>query len=147
MGFNLSKEIAGTLVQAPLASAGGDLASNYVDMQGFDGVLFVGNLGTAGSTDVATLAAWDSTATGSTGTAISGATQTSTASKSDSFFMLDVYRPRKRFVKTHFTRSAAVEYGGTMAYRYGPRVRPTVHSSTTAVSTGTPSVLTVPQTT
>lgn len=144
---NLTTDTKVTMVQAPLASGGTDLASAYVDMQGFEGVMFVGILGTAGATDVATLAAWSSTATGSTGTAISSATQTSTAGLDDKFFCIDVFRPRRRFVKTHITRSAVVEYGGTVAIQYNPKVKPTVHASTTAVSTGTPCAFVVPQTT
>ncbi len=144
MGVNLSTEIAATGVQAPLASGGTDVASTYVDMQAFDGVLFTGYLGTAGSTDVAVLKAVGSTSTASTGTAITGATMTSTAGESDKLMILDIYRPRERFVKTKITRSAAVEYGGTIAQQYGPAVKPTVHLATTLVSA---SVLVVPQTT
>lgn len=149
MGTNLSKDCKITFVQAPLASGGTDPASNYVDMSGYDGVLFIGCLGTAGSTDVCTLAAQGSTATGSTTfVSITSATQTSTAGLDDKFFAIDVYRPRTRYVKTLLTRSAAVEYGGTVAIQYGGRrVAPVTHGTSTAVSTGTPVAFVVPQTT
>ena len=146
--MNLSKDAKVTLVQAALTStAGNDPASDYVHMQGFDGVLFVGSLGTVGSTDVATLAAWGSTSTSSTGTAIASATQTSTAGNSDKFFAIDVYRPTTRYVKTHLTRSDVVEYGGTVAIQYNARSKPTTHGTSTAVSTGTPAALVIQQTT
>lgn len=142
---NLSRDTKVTLVQVPVANSGG--ASDYVDMSGYDGVMFIGNLGTAGSTDDVTLAVWGSTSTSSTGTAITGATQTSTAGLDDKFFCIDVFRPRQRFVKAHATVSGAVEYGGTIAIQYNPKVKPAVQGTTTAVSTGTPCVLVVPQTT
>ena len=129
---NLSRDTKVTLVQVPIANTDG--VSDYVDMQGFEGVMFIGNLGTAGSTDDVTLAAWSASSTTSTGTAISGATQTSTAGLDDKFFCVDVFRPRDRFVRTQATISNAVEYGGTVAIQYNPKIKPTVHSSSTAVS-------------
>lgn len=144
MGRNLSRDLAFDMVQAPLASGGTDVASRFVDMQAFDGVVFTGYLGTAGSTDVATLKAVGSTSTGSTGTAITGATMTSTAGESDKMMVLDIFRPRQRYVKTKITRSAAVEYGGTGAYQYAPFVKPTVSRTAALVAAVD---LTVPQTT
>jgi hypothetical protein len=132
--MNLSKNILPALVQAPLASGGTDLASSYVDTQGCEGVLFTGILGTAGSTDVCTLAAWGSSSTGSTGSALSGLTMTSTAGVDDKLMVLDVYRPLYRYVKTHLTRSAAVEFGGTVAQSYGMRVSPVSSTGSTLLA-------------
>jgi hypothetical protein len=135
--MNLSKNILPALVQAPLASGGTDLASKYVDTQGAPNVLFTGLLGTAGSTDVCTLAAWGSSSTSSTGSALSGATMSSSAGESDKLMILDVVRPLKRYIKTHLTRSAAVEYGGTYAQRYGAagnRVSPVSSTGSDLVS-------------
>jgi hypothetical protein len=140
---NISAAEKDTLVQAALASGGTDPASTYVDMANFDTVVFRGILGTAGSTDVCTLAAWGSSSTGSTGTAISGATITSTAGKDDMLMKIEVSRPRTRYVKTHLTRSAAVEYGGTIATQYSGRVEPVTDDATTVLTR----VLKVPQTT
>lgn len=139
---NLCKILQVKMVQAPLASGGTDHASKYIDMSAFDTIVFAGSLGTAGATDVATLAAWNSSSTASTGTAISGATVTSTAGMSDDVIAIEVSRPRKQYVKTHFTRSAAVEYGGTLALAGLPRVMPVTAGSTTFAP-----VLVVPQTT
>ena len=128
---NLSKILKVTMVQAPLVSGGTDPASSYVDMSGFDSVMFLGNLGTAGSTDVATLAAWGATSTASTGTAITGATVTSTAGFDDDVIVLEISRPRERYIKTHLTNSAAIEWGGTNAIQGNPRVMPITPGSTT----------------
>ena len=48
-----------------------------------------------------------------------------------------------RYVKTHLTRSAAVEYGGTFATQFGARVEPVTDSTGTMLT----AVLKVPQTT
>ena len=132
--MNMSKNTLSNLVQAPLASGGTDVASSYVDMDGCEGVLFTGILGTAGSTDVATLAAWGSSSTSSTGHALTGLTLTSTAGNSDKLMSLDVYRPLVRYVKTHITRSAAVEYGGTRAQSDMCRKSPVSSTGATLLS-------------
>jgi hypothetical protein len=44
--MNLSKNVKVTLVQAPLADGQTDPDSAAVDMEGFEGVMFVGVLGT-----------------------------------------------------------------------------------------------------
>ena len=145
---NISRDTKLSLVQPPLASAGTDPFSAWVDMQGFDAVRFVGILGTAaGATDDATLHAIGSSSTGSTGTAITGATQSSSAGADDKYFCIDLPRPRERFIRTKITRSAAIEYGGTIAEQYNPFVKPTVNDADTAASTGAACALVVEQTT
>jgi len=133
---NLSKEVFPKLVQAPLASGGTDLASKYVDMMNYPGgVTFIGILGTAGSTDVCTLQVWLSASTATTGHASTTLTMTTTAGESDKLMILDVVKPIPRYVKTHFTRSAAVEYGGTVALAYGAHKQPVSSTGTDLVST------------
>ncbi len=129
--MNLGKDVKGILIQAPLASGGSDPLSTVVDMEGFEGCLFVGIVGTAGSTDVATLKISEAaTSDGSMGD-LSGITGSTSAGESDKFIMIDVYKPKDQFLQATITRSAAVEYGGTMAYQYGPLKRPTTHDSST----------------
>lgn len=139
--MNLSKNSKITMTQAPLASGGSDLPGDPIDMQHSEGVLFIGLLGTAGSTDICTLAAFSSTAAGGSYVALSSITQSSTKGNSDKFFALDVHKPLNRFVKAQLTRDAVVEYGGTVAVQYGMRKAPHTHGTTTAVSTGTPVAL------
>ena len=145
---NISSDTKITLVQFPLASGGSDPFSAFVDMQGFDGVRAIGILGTAaGATDDCTLFAVGSSSTSSTGTAITSATQTSSSQGSDKYFCIDVYRPRERYVRFGLVRSAAIEYGGTIAEQYNPFVKPTVNDADTAASTGAACALVVQQTT
>lgn len=144
-GRNLSSDTKLTLVHLPLASGGTDPDSIAVDMSGFDGVMFTGILGTAGSTDVCTFALETGATTDSTAfSAVSGATISSSAGEDDKLFVIDAYRPQKRYARVALTRSAAVEYGGTIAEQYLPINKPTTHDSTSLVGSV---VLSVKQTT
>jgi hypothetical protein len=55
--MNLSKDVKITLVQPPLADGQTDPDSAAVDMQGFEGVMFVGILGTVTADGTACLKA------------------------------------------------------------------------------------------
>lgn len=143
MAQNPSVAEKDTLVQAPLATAA-DVASDYVDMANFDTVVFRGIAGTIGTTSSVTLAAWGSSSTSSTGTAISGASITSTADKDDFEMKIEVSRPRQRYIKTHLTSNGTtVEYGGTIASQGLGRLEPVTDDSATVLTR----VLKVPQTT
>lgn len=144
-GRNLSSDTKLTMVQLPVANATADPDSEFVDMSGFDGVMFVGNLGTADSTGVCTMAVETSATTKSTAfSALSGATISSSAGESDKMFVIDVYRPQERYVRTSITATTLIEYGGTTALQYLPIKAPTTHTSTSLVGSV---VLSVPQTT
>ena len=145
---NLSTDTKTTLVQPVLASGGTDPFSLWVDMQGFEGVVGIGVLGTAaGATDDATLFAVGSSSTSSTGHAITGGTQTSSSGVDDKYFEIDIFRPRDRYVRFGLTRSAAIVWGGTVAVQYNPKVKPTANSTVAKASTGAASVLVIEQTT
>ena len=138
------------LVQAPLASGGTDLWSTKVPMAGFDGCRFIGLLGTAGSTDIAQFRIYGSTSSTASSTSdgftleAATANKSTTASKSDSLFDMDVYRPRSRYLSAKIQRSAAVEYGGTIAIRYNRIAQSSTRGSTTLAAAA---VHVVPQTT
>jgi hypothetical protein len=63
---------------------------------------------------------------------LSGAVVTGAAGGSDKFFVLDVFRPLDRYVRTTLTRAVANSiYGGTIAIQYGAHKRPTAHDAAT----------------
>jgi HK97 family phage prohead protease len=65
-------------------------------------------------------------------TSTSGAVVTGAAGGSDKFFVLDVFRPLKRYVRTTLTRAVAnFIYGGTIAIQYGAHKKPTIHDAAT----------------
>ncbi len=128
------------MIQAPLASGGTDLFGTALDMQGYDGVRFLGLLGTAGSTDVAVLTAYGATSSTATSTSdgytllSTGSVITSSAGEDDKLYDINVFRPRSRFVTAKITRSAAVEYGGTIGIRYNRIAESSTRGSTTLVA-------------
>jgi len=130
---NFSDNIRGTLAFAPVASGStGKKGGDWIDTLGCEGVCFVANVGTCGSTDLMTLQAYHATSTTGTGAAINGASVSSVAGADDKFLMLDIYKPLKRYVQPYIsTRGANVELGGIMAYQYGNRKSPVTQSTTT----------------
>jgi hypothetical protein len=129
--MNLSKNVKITLVQAPLADGQTDPDSAAVDMQGFEGVMFVGIVGTVIGSGTAALKASQSSDNANFND-LSGVAATGGAGGSDKFLVLDVYRPLDRYVRTTLTRAVANSiYGGTIAIQYGAHKRPTIHDAAT----------------
>jgi len=129
--MNLSKNVKITMVQAPLADGQTDPDSAAVDMQGFEGVMFVGIVGTVTGSGTASLKAAQSS-DNSNFSDLSGVVATGAAGGSDKFLVLDVYKPLERYVRTTLTRAVANSiYGGTIAIQYGAHKRPTVHDAAT----------------
>ena len=131
--MNLSANTKVALAQAPLVTGAATTGTKgaIVDMSGFNGCQFVGTIGTVGSTDDVTAFIQDSSSTGGTFAAIGGATVTSTTGDSDKFFIIDVYKPQKRYLRTVSNISGVVEYGGITATQYEPSNVATTHSAGT----------------
>ena len=122
----LTEDVKLTLVQAGLADGQTDPDSSSVDMSGFDGVLFVGIVGTiTGSGTVTMIAAQSSD--DSTFNTLSGASVVATAAAdSDKLLVIDIQRPVDRYVRTSLTRATANSiYGGTLAIQYKARSKAT----------------------
>ena len=129
--MNLSKDVKVTLVQAPLADGQTDPDSGSVDMRGFEGVMFLGIVGTVTGSGTASLKASQSP-DNSNFNDLSGVVATGEAGGSDKFLVLDVYRPLERYVRTTLTRDVANSvYGGTIAIQYGAHNKPTIHDVAT----------------
>ena len=125
----LSEDIKLTLVQEPLADGQTDPDSDRVDMSGYDGVLFVGILGTIADTGTVTLTAKQA-ATDIVGTALTDGSVEAAADDDDKLLVIDIFRPTKRYVGTTLTRGTANSvYGGTLAIQYKARSRPTTQAA------------------
>jgi len=125
----LTDDIKITIVQAPLADGQTDPNSTSVDMTGFDGVMFIGTLGTVTATGTVTLAAESSSdnAAADPFAAMSGATASATAADSDLLLIVDIQNPLERYVRTALTRAVAnTVYGGTIAIQYTAHNKPCV---------------------
>ena len=141
--MNISKNVDILECLAPV-SAGSSIDSNSdrLDMQGFEGVVFIVPITDSASTVVATLTVEENSADSDTGmTAISGASATATCSTNDDLnnllLIVDVYKPQERYVQGVVTSATAnIAYGNMIAIRYKARECPiTPHSSIRAGTT------------
>jgi predicted transcriptional regulator len=137
----LNENVEVAFVGAAIAnSSSTDSNSTRLDMQGFDGVLFVTTITDSTATGVATLKAEQNTADSDTGmTLITGASAAATCSTNDDLngkiLIVDVRAPRQRYVQGVRTSATAnIAFGEIIAIRYGPRLAPLALSSTTAAS-------------
>lgn len=129
-------------VNAPV-SAGSSIDDNsdIIDMQGYEGVVFMVPITDSAATGVATMTVEQNSANSGSGmAALSGAVATATCSTNDdlndTLLVVDVYRPRERYVQAVLTSATAnIAYGNTVAILYGPRVKPvTDHASVQAAA-------------
>jgi len=138
---NLLRNSLIDLVQKPLAKGGTDVFGGKVDMQGYQNVLLVGICSTINSTGKVRLRAYGCTSTTATSTSdgfrVIGSARTTTAGAADGLLKLDVIQPRQRYVAPKVDRlSAASEYSGTVAIRYGaPRFQSSTKGSTDDLQT------------
>jgi len=126
----LTDEISATLVQAALADGQTDPDSDSVDMSGYDGVLFIGSVGTITGSGTVAMAV-EQSADDSSFAALTGASaQADAAADSDKLLMVDVFRPTDRYVRTALTRATANSvYNGTIALRYKAKSKPTAQTA------------------
>lgn len=129
-------------VLAPIAAANDtDSNSDRVDMQGYEGVVFITPITDSVDTGVATMTIEQNTADSDTGmAALSGAVATATSAANDdlngTLLVVDVYRPRERYVQAVLTSATAnIAYGNTIAILYGARTMPVDDHSTIAAAT------------
>jgi len=121
----LSKNVDISIVNPPIANASNtDDNSSILDMQGYDGVVFIAPITDSTATGVATLKAEQDDANADGGmAALSGATATATSAENDDLndkaLVLDVYKPTKRYVQAVLTSSVAnIAFGNVIAIRY-----------------------------
>ncbi len=125
--MNLSKAVKVSMIEAGATTAGSELVSDSIDMKGFEGCFFVGRFATVNATNTAKVT--QSAVTGSGHSDLLG-TALSPGDDDDSF-LIDVYRPRERFLRLVITRSGAdTVTGDVYAIQYGPKAKPTTHAAT-----------------
>ncbi|MCH7573603.1 MAG: hypothetical protein IIA59_00600 [Candidatus Marinimicrobia bacterium] len=125
-GSNLTKNVKVTLVKAEQSSGGGAINSDSVDMQGFEGVVFIGTMVTANASNFASVAqsADDSSFNDLAGTKV-------TPGDAGDQFMIDIYKPLDRYLRVDIDRGGAnTVVGEIFALQYGARKVPVSHGST-----------------
>lgn len=119
--MNLSKNIEVIRVQNAAAADTSDLDGTAVDMQGYDGVLFIYGVGALTAGQVTKLLAKQDAASGGSFTGLTGAeTEALADGDGNKLLMLDVYRPTKRYVRPTLdrgTQNAVVDFGIAILYR------------------------------
>lgn len=131
---------------AVVAGATIDSNGTRLDMAGYEGVLFIQVIDDSVATGVATLKVEQNVIDSDTGmAALAGAVATATSATNDDLngklLMVDVFRPRERYVQAVRTSlTANIAYGQLIAIRYGTRKLPVASDATvlSAVSVTSP---------
>lgn len=114
--------------------------SDRIDMAGWDGVVFIVPITDSVATGVATLTIEQNTADSDSGmAALSGAVATATSAVNDDLngklLIVDVFRPRERYVQGVLTSGTAnIAYGNMIAMLYKNRKQPVTEDTTVADS-------------
>lgn len=137
--MNLSKSVKVTVVAAAAAAAQTEIVSDVLDMQGYDGVMFIALTGDVTDTSVLTLTAKGNSASSTsspTPVTQKSATFTAGATNADSkALIVDVYDPALRYAFASLTRTAAnAIVGGIIAIQYTAELRPTTQDATVIAS-------------
>lgn len=129
-------------VKAPVSAASNtDSNSDILDMSGWDGVIFMVPITDSADTGVAKLQVEQNTANSDTGmAALSGASATDTSAADDDLngglLVVDVYRPRERYVQGVLTSSVAnIAFGNMIAIQYRGRKAPVTQPASVLDST------------
>lgn len=135
----LSEGIKVTAVSGNTSAGTGDVASDIIDMQGFDGVLFLAILGDVANTSVLALTADANSVNSASGMTKFATTADFTAdatSADNKLLMLDCQRPPERYVRAALERGTAnAAVNGIIAIQYTARNKPTSqHASVIAAA-------------
>jgi len=127
--MELSSKVKVTKVLANQTSAGTALNSASVDMQGFEGCIFVGVINTANAGNFANVAQSSDDGVGDAFADLAG-TKVVPGDNNDSF-MIDIFKPRERYLRCEIDRSGAnTATGDVYAIQYGARKMPTSQGAT-----------------
>lgn len=131
--MNLGTDVKITVVSPAAVAAQTEIVSSVLDMQGYEGVMFIALTGDVTATSVLTLTAKsntaNSTSTPTPTTQVGTAAFTAGGTDADSkVLMLDYYKPIDRYVFASLTRTTAnAAIGGIIAIQYSGRTRPSAH--------------------
>jgi hypothetical protein len=125
--MEMSKMTRLTLVAAAAGAATTAVVSTAIDMANFEGVMFFGNVATGAANNIVK-AQQGLLADGSDAADLTGTANAITANNNQ--FLVDIYRPRERYVRVSLARGTSTASGEIYALQYGPRVQPTTQAST-----------------
>ena len=138
--MNLSKDVKITVVSPAAAAAQTAIDSSILDMQGYEGVMFIALTGDVTATSDLTLTIKGNTANHLTvptpitqkATTLFTADATSADSKA---LVVDLYKPALRYVFANLTRATAnAVIGGIIAIQYNSTNKPTTNDASVIAS-------------
>lgn len=128
---NILKDVKVLAAGAAIALASNtNSLGNAIDIDGFDGCLFLVPIEDSVATGVATATVEQCDTTGGTYAALVGDDVTTTCASNDDinqkFLMIDVFKPREQFLKLRRASATAnIAFGTAIAILYNARSRPT----------------------
>lgn len=131
---NLLKDIKVTRVMNAVAAGTSVQNGSVLDMSGWDGVMFIAQVGTLTATQVTGLKAQQGAASNMADAADLAGTAVGPLADGDSnkCLVLDIYRPRERYVRCVVTRGTAnAVIDGVIAIQYRGRKAPVTQDTTT----------------
>lgn len=124
--MNLSKNVKITQVVGPTATGTTTIDGSVVDMQGFEGVLFVGSIVSAAANN-GIKAQQGNVSNLSDAADLAGSQVLSDGTAKQ--FVLDVYKPQERYVRCQVVRGTTTVIDSVWAVQYGAEKLPVVSAS------------------
>lgn len=124
---NFSKTYRVVLAKAGQAAGTDAVNSDVIDMQNYEGVVFVGTIAAANAGNYAKIQQGQQ-ADLSDAADLAG-TKTTPGDNGDSF-LIDLYRPQERYVRCVIVRGVSTATGDVYAVQYGARLEPVTHGAT-----------------
>ena len=119
---NLAREVSGVRVLNAQAAGATNVNATHVDMQGFDGVLFIMGVGALTATQLTALKAQGGALANDTDQAdlVGAVTPNLADGDSNRLVFLDVYRPNQRYIRAvalRATANAVIDFVIAIQYR------------------------------
>lgn len=125
--MNLTKNVKVSLAEALTAAGTSAVTTAVFDMLGFEGIVFIGTIATVNAGNYAK--AQQGAASNMSDAADLEGTKVVPGDDGDSF-MIDIYKPQKRYVQVVVTRTASTALGEIFAIQYGAHKAPVSHGAT-----------------
>lgn len=118
---NLSSSVAMGTALATTGAGTSDVTGSTIDMQGYEGVLFLAKFGTAAANNTLKAQQDSDSAMGAAADLVGTSVG---VGSSDELVWLDIYRPQERYVRAIGLRGTSTTLDWGIALRYGPRTLP-----------------------
>jgi hypothetical protein len=126
--MNEMKNVKVMLGVVAAASAGTQVDTATIDTAGYEGVMFLGSVATANAGNYAKLQSDTASGFGTAADVLGSKVVPATSGDS---FLIDVFRPLKRYWKCSIIRAGTnTVTGDVYVILYGPKKKPTTHGAT-----------------